>query len=125
MNTLPGIVPITKSKSYLIVNLMVTLCSMKKKHPYISPYLTRQAPTSWYASNGNFLRKGRNEVNIKLCEHSNSNEYLVPPDVVECDKKKMTKPVYDLILGCKRRRELGIVLDFQTKEITIDEIICQ
>ena len=35
----------------------------------------------------------------------------------------MTKPVYDLVLVCKTMEELGIVLDFQTKEITIDEII--
>ena len=35
----------------------------------------------------------------------------------------MTKPMYDLILGCKTMKEIGIVLDFQTKEITIDEII--
>ena len=31
--------------------------------------------------------------------------------------------MYDLILGCKTMKELGIVLDFWTKEITIDEII--
>ena len=35
----------------------------------------------------------------------------------------MTKPVYDLILGCKPMKELGIVLDFGTKQVTIDEII--
>ena len=35
----------------------------------------------------------------------------------------MTKPVYDLILGCKTMKELGIVLDFRTKQITIDEFI--
>ena len=35
----------------------------------------------------------------------------------------MTKPVFDLILGVKTLRELEIVLDFRTKEITIDEII--
>ncbi len=35
----------------------------------------------------------------------------------------MTKPAFDLILGVKTLRELGIVLDFETKEITIDEII--
>ena len=36
---------------------------------------------------------------------------------------KMTKPVFDLILGVKTLREFSIVLDFWTKEITIDEII--
>jgi hypothetical protein len=33
----------------------------------------------------------------------------------------MTKPIYDLILGCNNMEELHIVLDFWTKEITIDE----
>ena len=35
----------------------------------------------------------------------------------------MTKPVYDLILGCTTMKELGIVQDFQTKQLTIDEIM--
>ena len=35
----------------------------------------------------------------------------------------MTKPVYELILGCNTIKELGMVLDFQTKQITIVEII--
>ena len=35
----------------------------------------------------------------------------------------MTKPAFDLILGCQTMKELGIVLDFWTEEITIDHII--
>ena len=34
----------------------------------------------------------------------------------------MNKPGFDLILGCNTMKELGIVLDFWTKEITLDEI---
>jgi len=34
----------------------------------------------------------------------------------------MTKPVYDLIHGGNTMKELGIVLDFRTEQITIDEI---
>ncbi len=34
----------------------------------------------------------------------------------------MTKPGFYLILGCNTIKELGIVLDFQTNEITVDEI---
>ena len=45
------------------------------------------------------------------------------PDVVQFDKNKMTKPVFNLILGCKTMKELGIVLDFSTKEIMIDHAI--
>ena len=67
--------------------------------------------------------KGRSKVSLKFFEYSNSKEFLVTPDVVEYDKKKMAKPMYDLILGCKTMKELGIVLDFRTKQVTIDEII--
>ena len=49
---------------------------------------------------------------MKVFEYSNSMEFLVTPDVVEYDKTKMTKPMYDLILGCKTMKEIGIVLDF-------------
>ena len=45
-------------------------------------------------------------------EYYNSKEYTVNPDVVKYDGKKMTKPAFDLILGVKTLRELGIVLDF-------------
>ena len=76
------------------------------------PYLTRQVPKSWRMSNGSFLTKGRSKVNLRFFKYSNSKEYLVTPDVVEYDKNKMTKPVFDLILGCKTMKELGIVLDF-------------
>ena len=76
------------------------------------PYLTRQVPKSWHMSNGNFLTKGRSKVSLEFFEYSNSKEYLVTPDVVEFDRNKITKPVFDLILGCKTMKELGIVLDF-------------
>ena len=49
---------------------------------------------------------------MKFFEYSDSKEFLVTPDVVEYDKKKMTWPMYDLIFGCKTMKELGIVLDF-------------
>ncbi len=53
---------------------------------------------------------------MKFFEYSNSMEFLVTPDIVEYDKNKMTKLMYDLILGCRTIKELEIVLDFQTEE---------
>ena len=47
---------------------------------------------------------------------------MIQPDIVEYDENHMTKPGFDLILGCNSMNELGIVLDFRTKEITLDEI---
>lgn len=43
------------------------------------------------------------------------------PDVVQYDKTNMTKPE-DLILGSNTIKELGIVVDSQMKELTVDEI---
>jgi hypothetical protein len=41
---------------------------------------------------------------------------------VEYDENHMTERGFDLILGSNTMKELGIVLDFWTKEITVDEI---
>ncbi len=48
---------------------------------------------------------------------------MAKSDIVEYDGKKMATPAFDLIVGFETLRELGIVLDFQTKNTTIDEII--
>ena len=81
-----------------------------------SPYLTRQVPNSWHTSNGSFLTKGRIKVSLKVFEYSNRTEFLVAPYAVKYDKTTLTKPMYDLILGCRTMKELDIVLDFRTKE---------
>ena len=85
----------------------------EKGTPMHFPYLARQVPLSWHTLNGSFLPKGKSQVILKFFEYSNSREYTVTvtPDVVEYDKKRITKPVYDLILGCNTMKELGIVLD--------------
>ncbi len=88
------------------------LMFLEKRMPMHFPYLTRQVPNSWYTANGSFLTKGRSKVSLNFFEYSNSMEFLVTPDVVEYDKKKMTTLAYDLILGCKTMNEIGIVLDF-------------
>jgi len=46
----------------------------------------------------------------------------VKPDVVVYDKKK-SKPMYDLIFGCRTMKGQEMALGFQTKEINIDEIV--
>ena len=86
------------------------------------PYLTRQAPKSWCTSNGSFQTHGSGKFRLKFFEYSASREYTIQPDIVEYDENHMTEPGFDLILGCNSMNELGIVLDFRTKEITLDEI---
>ena len=85
------------------------------------PYLTRQAPKSWRTSNGSFQTNGRGKIRLRFFEYSASREYTVQPDIVEYDENHMTEPGFDLILGCNTMKELGIVLDFRTKEISIDD----
>jgi hypothetical protein len=60
-------------------------------------------------------------VELNSVEYSHSKRYYSEPDVVEY--KKGSKPQYDLILGNKTMKELGIVLNFKAKTMTIDEII--
>jgi hypothetical protein len=86
------------------------------------PYSTRQVPKPWHTSNGIFHTKGKASVQVKFFEYSNSKRVNISPDVVEYDGKTMTKPVFDLILGTRTLNELGIILDFKHKVITLDEI---
>ena len=71
----------------------------EKGTPKCFPYLARQVPKSWYTSNEAFQTKGRGEVALTFFEYSNSKQYLVIPDIVEYDPKRMATPVFDLILG--------------------------
>ncbi len=84
------------------------------------PYLKRLVPQSWNTSNGIFQTKRKARVELNFFNHSDSNRYYSEPDVVEYNKD--SKPQYDLILGNETMKELGIVLDFKSKTITIDEI---
>ena len=59
---------------------------------------------------------------FRFIEYSNSKENTVKPHVAEYDGKNGLASIWPIILGVKTLRELGILLDFQTKEISIDEI---
>ena len=74
-------------------------------------------------SNETVHTNGRGKLRIKSLDYSTSKEYLVQPDIVEYDGTTMSKPGFDLILGTHTLKELGLVLNFQTKEIDSDEII--
>jgi hypothetical protein len=47
----------------------------------------------------------------------------VEPDIVQYGENR--KPQYDLILGIATMKELGIIVDFKAKMITIDEVKLQ
>ena len=65
--------------------------------------------------------KWEKQDQTQVLEYSASREYTIQADIVEYDGNHMTKPGFDLILGSNTMKELGIVLDFWTKEISIDD----
>jgi hypothetical protein len=102
---------------------VLDLLSHEKGTPKHFPYLTTwQVLCSWHVSNGVFHTKGRGKLPIKIFEYSNSKEFLAEPDVFEYDEK-MSKPAFDLIIGCNLMERLGIVMNFKNKTIIINEII--
>ena len=78
-----------------------------------------QVPKSWSMLNGIFHTTGKGTLQVKILEYSNSKTVDVQPEIVEYDET-LGKPAFDLIIGTKTMNEVGIILDFNTKEITID-----
>ena len=100
---------------------METFFSYKKEQTNTFHYLKRHVPKSWHTSNGRFQTNVRTNLRVKFFDYSMCREFLIQPDVVEY-KDPTEKPGFDIILGSNTMKELGIVLDFWTKEITLDEI---
>ena len=85
------------------------------------PYSKRLVPQLWNTLNGIFQMQHEAQVKLIFFEYSDSKRFHMKPDVVEYDKD--SKLQYDLILGTETMKELGIILNFRDKMITIDEII--
>ncbi len=60
-------------------------------------------------------------MELNFFEYSDSKNFFAEPDIVKYYKNNRLQ--YDLILGTETMKELGIVLDFIAKMITIDEVI--
>jgi hypothetical protein len=96
------------------------LVFVNKDKPMLLPYSKRLVPQSWNTLNGIFQTKHKARIELNFFDYSDSRSYYSEPDVVEY--RKDSKPQYDLILGNETMKEVGIVLDFKSKTITIDEI---
>ena len=86
------------------------------------PCTKRAAPQSWGTSNGTFQTKKVGEIDISFAEYSISKSVHLTPDIVEYDPGA-SKPLYDLIIGNQSLYDIGTVLDFKDKTITIDSIL--
>jgi hypothetical protein len=97
------------------------LIYVNKDIPMMLPSLKRLVPQLWNTLNGIFQIWHKARVELNFFEYSDSKRFNVEPDVVKYNKD--SKPQDDLILGTKTMKELGIILNFRDKMITIDEII--
>ena len=85
------------------------------------PYTKRYEPQSWHTSNGIFQTEKVGDFELIFPEYSSSKRFHIEPDIVEYDKDDESH-AFDLIIGSQTMEELGIVLNFKTSNITIDEI---
>ena len=83
--------------------------------------MKRAVPQSWNTSNGTFQTKKVGDIELFFVDYSSSKRVRLTPDIVEYSVK--TPPMYDLILGKQSMHDLGVILDFKEKTITIDEIL--
>ncbi len=97
------------------------LIFVNKDKPILLPYSKRLVPQLWNTSNGIFQMRHKAQVELNFFKYSDSKRFHVEPDVVKCDQ--YNKLQYDFILGTVTMKELGIILNFIDKMITIDEII--
>jgi hypothetical protein len=99
----------------------VILFLEKASNKYI-PVVSRAVPESWSTSNGTFKTKKVGEVKLSFIDYSASEKVHLRPDVVEYPKGGL-QPLYNLIIGKQTLYDIGAVLDFKEKTITIDDIL--
>ncbi len=84
--------------------------------------MNRAVPESWGTSNGTFRTKKVGEIKLSFVNYSVSKRVHLHPDIVEYPVGG-PKPLYDLIIGKQTLHDIGAVLDFKEKTITIDDIL--
>jgi len=93
----------------------------KGSQKYI-PTLKWAVPQLWGTLNDTFKTNKVGEIALSFAEYSLSKSVQLTPDIVEYDAGA-TAPLYDLIIGKQTLHNIGAVLDFKKKTITIDGIL--
>jgi hypothetical protein len=86
------------------------------------PIVSRAVPESWSTSNSTFKTKKVGEVELSFVEYSACKKVHLHLGIVEYPKGG-PPPLYDLIIGKQTLHDIGAVLDFKERTITIDEIL--
>jgi hypothetical protein len=86
------------------------------------PIVSRAVPESWSTSNGTFKTKKVGEIELSFVEYSASKKVHLHPYIVEYSKGG-PPPLYNLIIGKQTLHDIGTMLDFKERIITIDDIL--
>ena len=81
----------------------------------------RLTPQVWQTSMGQFTTEKVGDFELTFPEYSGRKRVKLQSDIMEFDPKDYD-PKFDLIIGTKTMKELGIVLDFGRNMIMIDQI---
>jgi hypothetical protein len=95
---------------------------IKKGSQKYIPTMKRAIALSWGTSNGTFQMKKVIVIDISFMKYSTSKSVKLTPDIVEY-KVGAQAPLYDLIIGKQTLHNIGAVLNFREKTITIDSIL--
>jgi hypothetical protein len=98
------------------------LLFIKKGSKKYIPTMKRAVPQSWGTFNGTFQTKKVGRIDISFMECSTSKSVCLTPDIVEYEVRAPS-PLYDLIIGKQTLHDIGAVLDFKEKTVTIDSIL--
>ncbi len=96
------------------------LVFVNKDKPMLLPSSKSLVPQSWNTLNGMIQTKHKAGLELNFFEYSDRKRFFVEPDILKYSENN--KPQYDIILGTKTMKELGIILDFKAKMITVDVV---
>ncbi len=85
------------------------------------PYKRSMSPLKWRTSNGTFnTEKVGDALEFSFPEFNESKRVTIRPDIVELPKWS-PQPAYDIIIGCETLANLGCILNFNDRTLTIDQ----
>jgi hypothetical protein len=86
------------------------------------PVVKRAVPESWNTFNNTFKTKKVGEIELSFVKYLASKKVHLHPNNAEYSKGG-PPPLYVLIIGKQTLHDIGAVLDFKEKTITIDDVL--
>ena len=85
------------------------------------PYLNRAITQVWHTGGGILRTERQAQIEVTFPEFSHGKRVKLEPDIVYYDDNS-PEPKLDLIIGNATMDRLGVILDFKSHLVTVDEI---